>query len=125
MSEKKKGNINNLVPHQYQKGESGNRSGRPKELLTKDRVSKIISEFSSMNPEEIRAVAENPESTMIELMIASIVMQVVKSGDVGRLNFLFERSPVGRFKDSDPSGRTSSTYQQIMNELKKFQSDEA
>jgi len=122
MTEKKKGNIQNLIP--YVKGQSGNRSGRPKGLLTKDKVSKIISQFSMMTPLEIRKVAEDQDSTMIEIMIASIIMQICKSGDPSRLNFLFERSPVGALKGAPPV-EGGNAYQQIMADLKKMQTDEA
>ena len=124
MSEKKKGNIKNLIP--YKPGQSGNPSGKPKSLLTKDAVSKIISEFAFMTPDEIKGVAANPKSTMIEIMIASIIMQTINNGDPSRLNFLFERSPVGRLSKDEPTpAGAGSGYQQIMAELKKFQSDDA
>lgn len=94
---KKGGNPQNLKP--FKKGISGNPSGRPKDLLTKDKVDQIIARFSFMNRQDLQEVVQNPKTPMIEIMIASVMVQAAKTGDYSRLEAILSRS-VGKVKET-------------------------
>ncbi len=86
----------NLKP--FVKGQSGNPEGRAKQVLTKDKVASIMGKFSLMTRDELKKVADNPKSTMIEIAVASILHRAVKDGDFSRLDFLLARS-IGKVKE--------------------------
>ena len=80
------------------KGQSGNPAGKPKQLLTVDNVSALFGRFATMTREKLQAVAQNPDSTMIEIMVASIMAKAAKDGDYSRMAFLLDRT-IGKVKD--------------------------
>jgi hypothetical protein len=82
----------------FPKGVSGNPNGKPKQLLTKDKVSAILGRFATMTRDQLQDVATDPKSSMIEIMIASIMVKAAKEGDYARLDFLLTRS-IGKVKD--------------------------
>lgn len=79
----------------WKPGQSGNKSGKPKQLLTKDKVKGVLGKFSDMTRDQIQDVITNPKSTMLEIMVASIIVKAAKDGDFSRLNFILDRS-IGR-----------------------------
>lgn len=83
--------MSNLKPA-WKKGQSGNPSGKPKQLLTKDKVNAIIGKFSLLNREELQSLVQSPKTPMIEIMVASIMVRAAKDGDYARLSFLLDRS---------------------------------
>lgn len=87
----------NLKP--FKPGQSGNPSGKPKQLLTQDKVSSVMGKFADMTRDELQKVIQNPRSTMLEITVASILAQAAKSGDATRLSFLLDRS-IGRVKET-------------------------
>lgn len=96
VSEKSK---KNLKPP-YPKGFSGNPAGKPKGLLTKNKISGVIGKFADMTLAELKAVVESPDSTVLEVAVASMLSRTANTGDsdYARLNFLFDRS-VGKVKE--------------------------
>lgn len=84
--------------YQFKKGQSGNPSGRPKDLLTKDKVNAVLARFSDLTKEELKGVLDSKKSTMLEVMIASVMMKAAENGDPIRLDFLWNRS-IGRVKE--------------------------
>ena len=88
----------NIKNYGFKPGQSGNPSGKPKQLLTKDKVSSILGKFATMTQEQLQAVVTDKKSTMIEIMIASVMVKAAKDGDYARLDFLLTRS-VGKVKD--------------------------
>lgn len=92
----------------WKKGQSGNVSGKPKQLLTKDKVKSIMGKFASMTKAELEAIEKNPKSTMMEIMVASIITQAIRTGDYSRLNFILDRS-IGRVIDDNPTGEDAET----------------
>ncbi len=93
----KRPNTKNLKP--FPKGTSGNPSGKPKNLLTKDKVDSIIARFSFMNRQELQGVVQNEKTPMIEIMIASVMVKAAKDGDYSRLEAILNRS-VGKVKET-------------------------
>ena len=82
----------------FKPGQSGNPSGKPRGLLTRSQVEALISKFSSLTRDQMQVVIQNPKSTMIEIMVASIMAKASKDGDYSRLQFLLERS-IGKVKE--------------------------
>lgn len=82
----------------FQKGQSGNKSGKPKGLITPDRVRAVVAKLSGMNREQLLEVVKDPKSQMFEVMFASVMAKAAKDGDYGRLNFLLDRT-IGRTVD--------------------------
>lgn len=78
--------------YRFKPGESGNKSGRPKNLLTKDKVGGIISKCAAMTQVELREFVMLPTATMIELTIANIFIQAYEDCDSSKLEFLLQRS---------------------------------
>jgi len=85
-------------PHMYKPGQSGNPGGRPKDAIDRKKVDAIMNKFSHLSRAQLEAKVNSPETTMLELMIASVMVRAVKDGDASRLNFLLDRS-IGKVKD--------------------------
>lgn len=92
-----KGNPANLRPP-WKPGESGNAAGKPKGILTRDKVEALMGRFAQMSRAELQDVVQNPKSTMIEIMVAAVMARAAKDGDYARLQFLLDRS-IGKVKD--------------------------
>lgn len=107
------------IDKRFKKGQSGNPSGKPKQLITKDQVSAIIGRFCHLTKDGLQAIVSNPNSSMIEIMVASIMVKAVKDGDYSRLNFLFDRSTVGKVKE-EIEHTVKNGYDLIMEDLKKL-----
>lgn len=85
----------------FVKGQSGNPSGRPKGLLTRAKVEATLGRFSSLTRAQLQEVVQDPASTMLEIMVASVMARAAKDGDASRLAFLLDRS-IGKIKDMGP-----------------------
>lgn len=86
----------NLKP--FKPGQSGNPSGRRKGLLSQSEVQDLMSRFCRMTKEQLQGVVQNPASTMIEIMVAAVMVRAAKDGDYSRFEFLLARS-IGKVKD--------------------------
>lgn len=93
---RKGGTPENLRP--FQKGQSGNPAGRPKNLLRTDEVRNLIGRLWRLSREELQKIVQNPKSSMGEIMVASIVAKAAQTGDYTRVQFLLERT-IGKVKD--------------------------
>jgi hypothetical protein len=80
----------------WKPGESGNKAGKVKNLLTQDSVKKLISQFSEMTEVELKEIAENPNTPWKEKALATQMLQAPEN--LGALNFVLERS-IGKVKD--------------------------
>lgn len=85
---------------QFKPGRSGNPGGRPKDLLTSDQVSAIIGRLTRLNYDALKSLAKEPKSTtpMIEVIVASILVEAADKGDYSRLESLLTRA-IGKVKD--------------------------
>ncbi len=101
--------MSNLRPAKsWKPGQSGNPSGKPKGLLTKDQVMSVLGKFSALTKTELQEVLQNPKSTMLEIMVASVMVKAAQTGDSARLDFLWNRS-IGKVKEEiEHSGGTDT-----------------
>jgi hypothetical protein len=86
------------VHSRFKPGQSGNPGGKPAGILTKDKVAGILGKFAGASREQLQEVIQNPKSTMMEIMIASVMARAAKEGDPHRLEFLLQRS-IGKVSD--------------------------
>lgn len=94
----------NLKP--FKPGQSGNPSGRPKvprdileaRKLNQVELERAVNRLIWLPRAELRALIENPETPMFEMMLASIVAQAAQKGDQTRLEFILQRI-LGKVKD--------------------------
>ena len=82
----------------YVKGQSGNPGGKPKGTLTKADVEKLFQKFAGKTKDELQLMVQDPKSTMLEIMVASVMVKAAKDGDAARLQFLLDRA-VGKVKE--------------------------
>lgn len=85
-------NPNPPVHTRFKKGESGNKSGRPKGLFTIDQLKKVIAKHFDMTKEELAAILTNPKSKAIDLIVCSAIARAIKDGDIAKAEYLFMRS---------------------------------
>lgn len=82
----------------FQPGQSGNPSGRPKTLLTRDQVKHIIGTYAKGTLGDINAALENPKTVVLDAIVCSILKHAVQNGDPTRLNYLLDRC-IGKVAD--------------------------
>jgi hypothetical protein len=83
----------NIIPHKFPKGQSGNPNGRPPklpELLKKEglkgsQIKDLILSMLAMNKQEIDEIIANPLSTSFELLVASAIKRGVSKGDLTQI----------------------------------------
>ena len=87
----------------FKPGQSGNPNGRPKtredlkkvKLLTSDNVRRLLQRLLDMPKSELKEMVHDPNTPMMELMIARVIDQGLIAGNPQMLNFLFDRT-IGR-----------------------------
>lgn len=83
---------------QFKPGQSGNPSGKPRQLLTKDKVSSVLGRLAEYTIAHLEALIENPASPSLEVMIAALMVRAAKEGDPNRIEFVLQRS-IGKVQD--------------------------
>lgn len=91
-----KGNPQNLRP--AKPGEVRNPTGRPKNLITHDRIMKIMGNLFLLTRAELEDVIKDPKTTYEELMVANIMAAIAKAGDASKWEALLSRA-IGKVKD--------------------------
>lgn len=98
---------NKNPPNQWKKGDpSPNPAGRSKmptdvkelKQLNRAEIEKRMNEFLTYTPQQLQLKKNDPETTMLELFIISILTHGTNKGDQMRLNFLLDRL-IGKVKD--------------------------
>lgn len=90
-------NTDNLIP--FKKGQSGNPNGRPKSYITglKDagynmtEINMSIRNMLSMNMNELKAVFENPDATILEKTVAGAMRKSLEKGSLYSIETLLSR----------------------------------
>jgi len=91
---------------QFKNGHPGG-PGRPRlpedlkevKKLNQFELEKSLNEMLTMTPEQLKRVKTDPESTMLQILIASIITHGANKGDPIRLNFLLDRL-IGKMKEN-------------------------
>lgn len=91
----------------FQKGASGNPGGlkrlppdvREAKQLTSHEFTRAVNKFFYLKRDEITEKLKDPELTMIDLMVGSMVARAAKDQDVIRAQFLLDRS-IGKVRES-------------------------
>jgi hypothetical protein len=90
----------------FVKGESGNPGGMPatapdiKEIrkLNQAEAVRLLNKFNSWSMDELVAFCKDGSNTVLEMMVARIMIKGIKDGTPTNLNFLFDRL-IGKVKD--------------------------
>jgi len=83
----------------FVKGQVANPYGRPKltdeekmaRILNRVAFERICNQYLHLSKDELEDIVRRKETPVIELMVASVVIKAIKSGDQHRLNFLLDR----------------------------------
>ena len=90
-------------------------------LLTRLDIKNIIDKYVNMSPAQIQEAVRDPNIRMIELSIAKIAAEAVRTGDTSKLNFLLERH-VGKVKEEiDQNITVRSVHETIVDEIEKLE----
>lgn len=86
----------NLAQHQFKPGNPG--GGRPKELLRRDDVRKIVGILAKMPKDKVAMLVADPTAPMLEVTVAAIFLKAATDACPARLNFLLDRA-IGKVRE--------------------------
>jgi len=93
------GNPKNVENHKWQKGESGNPAGRPRKYVSTlkeqgyklSEINDSIQAMMSMTIEELKAVWNNPDATVLEKTVANAMRKSLEKGSLYSIETLLTR----------------------------------
>lgn len=83
------------------KGQVLNPTGKPKGLLTGDKVKKAISDLYKADKEKLEKVLKSRTSTALDMHIAAIIVKGIQKGDAHSLEMLLQRA-IGKIREEQP-----------------------
>jgi len=106
----------NLLPA-WKPGKSGNPNGRPRirdnlkevKLMSKTEMRRLIQKIVDMTPQELIHLSKNMEVPALEMMLASVAVKAIQSGDQSKINFLLERT-IGKVAEKHEHEMVDVTY---------------
>ena len=118
---------------QFKKGNPGG-PGRPPlppeikamEPLTREKYNRILHKYTAMTAEQLKAAASNPQTTVLELIVANIAAKAIQQGDQSRLEALLARA-IGPVKLEVEHNLNSVTNVNVLNinaDVKSLSDDE-
>jgi hypothetical protein len=84
----------------FKPGQCGNPSGRPKvpedvkaaRELNKAGVQLAASKLANMTVTQLRAMIQDPNTPVLEMMFGSVILKCITTGDSGRLELILNRT---------------------------------
>ena len=99
----------NLKPHVFKPGQSGNESGRPKDALsvraikkyTKEQLAETMMKYAFLDDfKELKRILETEKIPPLEAAILKIWAEAIKRGDEKKLDYLLQRMGMPALKST-------------------------
>lgn len=80
-----------LKPYQFKPGQTGNPGGRPKQVITVDKLRTIIDKISLKSMAEIREMVKDESLPIVEMQIAAAMLSAATTGDFSKVALIMDR----------------------------------
>jgi hypothetical protein len=92
-------NPENVRPHQFKKGQSGNPNGRPRKFVTawteqgykRSEINDTIQAMMALTMVELKDVFESPDATVFEKTVAGAIRKGIEKGSMYTAELLLSR----------------------------------
>src|SRR4051812_32848163 len=93
-------NPENIIPHQWKPGESGNLAGRPRKLIAgaliegykQSEINDTLMKMAAMTLDELKQVFEDNASTMLERIVAKALKNSLTKGSLWNIETIISRA---------------------------------